>query len=396
MENINLIHLLESHEQGKPFFDIIYNILNKDNLSQNQRNFLFSIIEDKNLFNHSIDLHSLHSFEGKNFNFISQELNSFFQKNSSISTCEQFIINNLMNLYKEEIKKFYQNYLLQFERYDETITTIIYKSPLFLQQITQKNTQFNEFIHTNILQNLIDIEKKEIKTNNPIINEAVKVIDTALINPEYFQHFIPMWKQYGKFFLSDSTPENDLFIIMEKAPNKLELYQNYLKSNTFFHPHEKKILSYKLTEFFFTHYNFFVSFSNQIPNATTWIVESADFLQTNYFMNNLEKKHLDYFSQYHKSSKFHTFLNFLFEDNIKLNHSQKIKKLISSHIDFEEIFSKNKEKYNFYDKKNSNFEAFLIKKEHELKEKDLLLYYLNNKIVQKIDTKENIKKLNKI
>ena len=63
-----------------------------------------------------------------------------------------------------------------------------------------------------------------------------------------------------------------------------------------------------MTQFFFEHFEEFVTYKGKIPNPLVWIYEPRHFLSTQNFIDNIEEKHFEYFKEFNHSSFFEKFI----------------------------------------------------------------------------------------
>ena len=112
------------------------------------------------------------------------------------------------------------------------------------------------------------------------------------------------WKKYTKLLLTSNTKANDIEVIRNVAPEKLDDYIKYMVLPGINYEFEKTVLSKKITEFFFNNFEEFIYYNGIIPNPLIWINESKNFLQTQIFLDNISKDHLNYFSLFKNNSIF--------------------------------------------------------------------------------------------
>lgn len=387
------------HNHYETVFDLLKN--NDSFLSNNDREELFSIIYDYQFFNYS---YTWHINNNEDFLHNLKDLNSFHLNNDCLHHKEEyklFILKNLFPIIEEELKYFYEKGSMIYSQYNDDdeysrSITINFFSPIGITNFFKQNNLF-ESLNEDIFKILIKYENNNLQTENPIIKKGINILNNSLSNPEEFSQFLNYWNIYKKMLLPSTSVEIDLDIISSVHPEIHDEYCDYIIKPKINYEFEKSILSKYMTQFFFEHFEEFVTYKGKIPNPLVWIYESRHFLSTQNFIDNIEEKHFEYFKEFNHSSFFEKFItDILFSQRFNKDIAYpKIKNIISKNFNFENLFQHFKI-HNPEIEEISNFENYLLSLNNKTQNNDLLSFYRSIKLENKLNTKNTTKRNHKI
>ena len=345
---------------------------------ENERQELYNIIKHENFYQYSYTWH----IKQNNWDTITTlvqniiEISKFYELNKHLQDKNLFLEKNLFPIFQEELDLFFKKGNMVYKMYDDDLETtrdinISFYSPLNFYILISTYNSFDS-INNDVLKNILNIEEDYSICNNPILKEGIEILNKSLIDPSYFQNFVPFWKKYTKLLLTSNTKANDIEVIRNVAPEKLDDYIKYMVLPGINYEFEKTVLSKKITEFFFNNFEEFIYYNGIIPNPLIWINESKNFLQTQIFLDNISKDHLNYFSLFKNNSIFKDFINntlFSFSNN-KSFSIKKIKHLLELDYNYDHLFKNLK--IDKVSNELSNFENFLLILEQRINSNDLL------------------------
>lgn len=405
IQNLQKILINNGYEQR--YYDMVFELLSNESaqISQEDRQSLFSTIKKQIFYSYNLHINESHYYDADFFVNQFFSLNTFHNVNKFLhedKEYQQFFHQNFMPIVKEEINNFFTKESMIYKSYDDyneqqIDISIYFLSPTGLYNSFKTNDLFVDLLESDIKPALLDMENQYLKTENPVIKEGLLILDKSLENPKYFSEFIPFWNRYKKMLLPSNSIESDLEIISQVHPSIHDDYCEYITKKDIHYEFEKSILSRKISQFYFEHFEDFISYAGKIPNPLVWIYESRKFLATQNFIDNIEEKHFEYFKNFNHSSFFEKFITgVLFAQNFSSDVSyEKIKSLLSKNFQFENLFQ-HFEIDNPSSENLSNFENYLLKLNNDLKTNDLLAFYRNKKLENKLTSKSNFTKKIKI
>lgn len=390
------------------YYELIFNLLSSDytQISSDDRKTLFSIIQNENFYSYSEQWHLSSnglSYEKEGFIQHLTSLNKFHESNHAIhneTIYQSFLNNNLMPIIISEVNNFFNKEFVIYKGYDDyteqqTEVYLYFLSPSDLYNNFKVNNFFPDLLESKIKPTILQIEQEHLSTENPVIKQGLSILNKAFENPQYFAEFIPFWTTYKKMLLPSNSPENDLEIISKVNPEIHDSYCDYMKQQGIHYEFEKSILSQKISQFYFEHFEEFISYSGKIPNPLVWIYESRKFFSIQNAIDNIEEKHFEYFKDFNHSSFFQKFITEVlfaqrFSNEVSYN---KVKSLLNKNFNFENLFI-NFDIQQPSSEDLSNFENYLLKLNKNLETDDLLAFYRVVKLENKLDFKNNpIKKM---
>lgn len=406
MDLKNFQNILLKHGYEHNYYEIIFNLLSHPNehLNTEDRKELFEIIQDEIFYNYS---YTWHLREGKTTVFLNQlhSFNQFHKSNYELHNTQayqHFLGNNFTTVLQKELELFFTKGLLLHKEYDdyeerEKDTVIHFFSPLGLYNLIKGENIFNDLVDKQIINNLLAVENHYSQIKNPILQEGLNIVEQSLHNPTYFKNFISFWQKYKKLLLTSNTPENDLDIIEKVAPELYQQYINYMSTPSIDYNFDKTVLSKKVTEFYFTYFEDFISYAGKIPNPLVWIHESKNFLSTQKHIDNMQEKHFEYFKHFNDSSFFDSFIaNILFSQRFEAKTAYKnVQNILSKNFNFENLFLHFKYS-NESSEGLSNFENYLISLNKKFNQDDLLILYRKHHLNHQLVNNNNLSKKIKI
>lgn len=381
------------------YYELIFNVLSAEDkeISENDRLTLLSIIKNENFYNYSYTWH-VTDYDNKDFTQNLKSLDAFHKNNLSIHTNPnyiEFFQNNLFPILEGELKNYFEKRTMKYTEYDDfdeknRDVNITFFSPLGLYNLFQQNEFFPDLLNTFLYNKLIEIETSYCKTENPIIQQGISIIDKALKNPQYFENVVDFWAKYKKILLPSNSVENDLNLLDTISPEIMDVYCQYIKRPGIHYEFEKSIFSKKITDFYFKHFDSFILYEGKIPNPLVWIYESKDFLSTQQHIQNIKKEHFEYFKNLNHSTFFKSFITqVLFSQRFNKDIAKKnVKQLLSQDLNFENLFE-HVEIVESETKQLTNFENYLLNLSGTMKSPELLPFYRKHKIEHNLVNKNS-------
>jgi hypothetical protein len=409
-----LLSYQDSKKLSQIIFDFLWNLpIHHQKIDSIQIQELLKIIEHDILFQYQKKTGTEKYWYW--FNQLSQ-LHQFHQKYIQYPSSYLFVKQNLFFLIEKEIFSYYEYYEKIQNSEADFHQKHFFLSPLGIYNIFSVNHFFSTFLDADILEHLLSLEKDFTQNKNclnPIIQQGIHIIDQSLKNPLLFQEFILYWNTYQSFlipqhenFENRSYSYVDLskdfnFISSLYQQNKISqiMYDQYVSYKTNYyqshnHDFHKSILSKKMTEFFFTHFEEFQKYSGLIPNATVWIFHARKFLSTQLFLNELNEKHLQYFSHQNKNIDFYEKFvsSIIFSQSFSSDiASEKMKKLFQKNLPLEILFSQKNSTSNL-----QSLDLYIRLLAQQMKSQDVISFYQKSKLEQILSSKETIQKSSKI
>lgn len=377
------ILLKNNYEQN--YYELIFNLLSHSNnqLNITDRKELFNTIKNEVFYNYS---YTWHLREGNKTTFLNQlhSFNEFHKTNYEIhhtQIYQDFLTNNLISILNSELELFFTKGTLlhrEYNDYEEREKDILihFFSPLNFYNLIKSEKILMDLVDKQIIDNLLTIENHYSQIKNPILKEGLNIIEQSLKNPAYFKNFVTFWQKYKKLLLTTSTPENDLNIIEKVVPELYQPYINYMITPGIDYNFDKTVLSKKVTEFYFTYFEDFISYAGEIPNPLVWIHESKNFLSTQKHIDNMQEKHFEYFKHFNDSSFFDSFIaNILFSQRFEVKTAyNNVQHILTKNFNFENLFLNFKHSKPSSDEL-SNFENYLLSLNEKFNKEDLLILY---------------------
>lgn len=388
------------------YYELIFDVLSAEDkkISEKDRLQLLSVIQNENFYHYSYHWHAP-DLDNKGLLDNLKSLDKFHINNAPIHSnkdYQDFLNHNLFPILEGESKNYFEKGTMNYKTYDdfnekEHDVVIKFFSPLSFYNVLQSNQLFSNILEKNIINKLLNIETNYLKTENPIIKEGIVLIDTALKNPEKFSDVLDFCAKYKKILLPSNNVESDLHILSTNYPDLVDSYCNYISKPGINYEFEKSIFSKKMTEFYFKHFEKFISHEGKIPNPLVWIYESRNFLSTHKYIQNIEQQHFEYFKNLNHSSFFQSFVTQVlfsqrFNHEISVNN---VKDMLSKNFNFENLF-KHVEIHNPTSTELTNFENYMLELSDSMKCPDLLPFYRSKKIEHKLISKNNYIKPRKI
>lgn len=398
--------ILIKNNYAHDYYNVIFELLSSETsqIETHERQNLFEIIKKENFYEYSPLWHLKRDIETL-FVLNLKAIDQFHILNVELHCYENyfdFLKNDLFSILSSEIHLYFTKGSIihsEYDEYDEREIkhTISFHSPLEFYNLIKKEDLFNGFRDTLILEHLLTLEKSYLHNQNPIVKEGLDIMEKCFINPSYFENFVPFWAKYKKLLLNTNSLENDLDILHNVYPEILETYQNYMGTPGINYELDKSMLSKKVSEFYFTHFDSFVEQAGKIPNPLVWIYEARHFLETQNFINNINHQQFEYFKNFNQSSYFKSFVSeVLFSQRFKKEISYpSVKNLLSKNFDFETLFD-NFDVSQPTSSDLSNFENYVLDLGKSLKKEDLLPFYRSSRLESKLTIKNNKAKTHKI
>lgn len=356
----SLLPLKESQNLSNIIFYFLDSLVSKNShfyqknqIIDNQKiESLLESIQNSSVFDKSIDSHHLKKSLLK--------LHHFYLKYQFFDFIQPFVFYNLYSLIEKEVSEYYTSLSSKNEE-NNFFNMKPFFSPLGFFYIFKTENLFSFYQHSNTISFLLSLENKTIeKMTHPILQEGIDILNKSIENPLFFQTFIPYWKKYRPILLPQNTNTTNYQKILEKdfhfisslherqqiSTQLFQQYSEYNQSNPKAHDFYKSILAKKVAEFFFTHFEDFQKYSSQIPNGTIWIFHSRLFLSTQQFIQNIQQKHIDYFSLQNKNIDFYE--KFIFSIIFAQSFSSDI-----AMIHIRDLFQKKLHLENLFSQKNS-------------------------------------------
>lgn len=388
------------------YYELIFDVLSAEDkkISDKDRLQLLSVIKNENFYHYSYTWHVRDCDTPDIFKNL-ESLDKFHINNAPIHSnkdYQDFLNNNLFPILEGESKNYFEKGTMSYKTYDdfnekEHDVFIKFFSPLGFYNILQSKKLFSTILDTSLLNKLLTIEHNYFKTENPIIKEGITLIDNALKNPDTFSKVIDFWAKYKKILLTSNPVESDLDLLFKISPDLVDSYCDYISKPGINYEFEKSIFSKKMTEFYFKHFEYFVSHEGKIPNPLVWIYESRNFLSTHKYIQDIEAPKFEYFKNLNHSSFFQSFVTqVLFSQRFNNDIAVKnVKDMLSKNFNFENLF-KNVAIHNPVSEELTNFENYLLQLSESMKSPDLLPFYRSKKLQHKLSMKDNYIKPRKI
>jgi hypothetical protein len=351
----SLLSPQESQNLSKIIFHFLDSLVSKNSHFYQQNQIiepqkiesLLENIQNHSVFDKAMDSHHLKESLLK--------LHKFYLQYQSFDSIQPFVFYNLYSFIEKEVSEYY-TYLFTKNENNNSYNMKAFFSPLGFFNIFKKENLFSFYQHSDTISFLLSLENKTIeKVTHPILQEGIEILQKSIENPLFFQTFIPYWKKFRSILLPQnfttnhqSILEKDFLFISSLYENQqiskqlFQQYSEYHQSSPKSHDFYKSILAKKMTEFFFTHFENFQQYSSKIPNGTVWIFHSRLFLSTQQFIQNIQQKHIDYFSLQNKNIHFYeefissTIFSQSFSSDIAIMN---IRDLFQKNLHLENLFS---------------------------------------------------------